>query len=68
MSAKTLTVILLDNGEPNVVLYTWELVSRQLSEIPNTEIIIENKLSDGLKKSDSDYICVLESDCLLSEK
>lgn len=63
-----LTVILMDNGEANVVAMTYEDVEKQLASIPSTELVVTSNPLRALTKVTTPLVCFLEADCLLSAK
>jgi hypothetical protein len=61
-----LTVIILDNGEPNVIQMTFENLWRELKDIPDSDLLIEENWFDGLKRNKNKYVCFVEPDCLVN--
>lgn len=62
-----LTVIILDNGEESVVRFTFEHLYSELKDIPGSELIIAKDWFDALKEVDTNYVCLVEADCLVSK-
>lgn len=61
-----LTVIIKDNGEPNVIKLTYENIWRELKNIPDAEILVEEDWFNGLSKVKTKFVCFVESDCLIT--
>lgn len=60
------TVVILDNHEPNVVQLTFENLYKELKDIYGSELLIRDKWFD-LENVKNRYICFVEPDCLVSE-
>jgi hypothetical protein len=60
------SVVIIDNGEPNVVQLTFENLYKELKDIYGSELLIKKKWFDieGIKNK---YVCFVEADCLVSE-
>lgn len=58
------SVIILDNGESNVIQLTFENLYRELKDIYGSELLIKDKWFDleGIKNR---YVCFVEADCLV---
>lgn len=61
-----LTVIIHDSGEPNVVKLTYELLFRELKDLPDSELIVSENWMDELDNIHNDFVCPVEADCLVS--
>lgn len=61
-----LSVIILDNGERNVVQFTYEHLYRELKDIPGSELKISENWFDGLESIKNKYVCFVEPDCLVN--
>lgn len=59
-----LSVIIKDNHEPNVIQLTYENTFKELKDIPDSEIVVQDSWLD--LKTNNKYVCFLESDCLIS--
>lgn len=59
-----LTVVIKDNGEPNVIKLTYENLWRELRNIPNSKLEVSSSWLDADVKSK--YVCFVEADCLVS--
>lgn len=59
------SVIILDNGEPNVVQLTFENLYKELKDIYGSELLIRDKWFD-LEDIKNRYVCFVEADCLVS--
>lgn len=61
-----MSVVILNNGESNVVQLTFENLYRELKDIYGSELLIRDKWFDleGVKNK---YVCFVEADCLVSE-
>lgn len=60
-----ITVIIKDNGEPNVIKLTYENIWRELKDIPDAELVVAEHWMDAINPKNI-YTCFLESDCLVS--
>lgn len=60
-----ITVVILDNGEPNVTQLTFENLYRELKDIYGSELLIKDRWFD-LENIKNRYICFVEADCLVS--
>lgn len=60
------SVVILNNGEPNVIQLTFENLYKELKDIYGSELLIRDKWFDieGVKNK---YVCFVEADCLVSE-
>lgn len=61
-----LSVIIHDNNEPNVIRYTYQDLYKELKDIPGAELIVSDDWFVALKKVRNNYVCLVESDCLVS--
>lgn len=61
-----LSIILPRWEEKTVVDYTKELIAKELSALPDAEIIVADSWSKGLDKAKCDFVCLIEPDCLVS--
>lgn len=59
------SVIILDNGEPNVIQLTFENLYKELKDIQGSELLIKKDWFDieGIRNR---YVCFVEADCLIS--
>lgn len=62
-----LTVIIRRDQEPTVVQMTQEFIMSELKQINNSEMILEDSWSAGLKKVRTPFVCLVEADCVLSD-
>lgn len=60
------TVIIRDNGEPNVIKLTYENLWRELKSIPDAELRVQTSWLDGLQEVKTKFVCFVEADCLVS--
>lgn len=58
------SVIILDNGEPNVIQLTFENLYKELKDIYGSELLVRKDWFDleGIKNR---YVCFVEADCLV---
>lgn len=61
-----LSVIIHDNGEPNVVKYTYEDLFSELKDIQGSELIVATDWFEALKHVKNSYVCLVEADCLVT--
>lgn len=61
-----LSVIILDNGEPRVVKFTYENLYRELKDIEGAQLVVAEDWFKALKGVKNQYVCLVESDCLVS--
>lgn len=61
-----MTVIIKRNAEPTVIQLTQENVMRELQSMRNSEMLLEDSWTQGLKKVRTPYVCLMEADCTLS--
>lgn len=61
-----LSVIILDNGEPQVTQLTYENLYHELKDTKGSEILVEKNWFAALKKVKNNYVCLVEADCLVS--
>lgn len=61
-----LTVIIKRNAEPTVIQMTQEAIVRELGAINNSEMLLEDSWTEGLRKVRTPYVCLVEADCTLS--
>ncbi len=61
-----LSVVIKDNGEPNVIKLTYENLWRELKNIPDSELLVNSYWLDALSGVETDYVCLVEADCLVS--
>lgn len=61
-----LSVIILDNGESNVIQLTYENLYRELKDIEGSELIIAKDWFKPLFSVKNPYFCLVEPDCLVS--
>lgn len=59
------SVIVLDNGEPSVIQYTFEKLYTELKDISGSELLIKKEWEITHVKNR--YVCFVEADCLVSE-
>lgn len=59
------SVIILNNGEPNVVQFTFDNLYHELKDIFGSELLIKDRWFDleGVKNR---YVCFVEADCLVT--
>lgn len=60
-----LTVVIRDNGEPNVVQLTFENLYSELKDIYGSELLVRDRWFD-LDNVKNRYVCFVEADCLVS--
>ena len=60
------SVVILDNGEQNVIQLTFENLYRELKDIYGSELLIRDKWFD-LTDIKNRYVCFVEPDCMVSE-
>lgn len=60
-----LTVV-IKNDEKNVIDMTYAQLWKELQDIPGAELLVVDSWWDGLEKASTDFICFVESDCLVS--
>lgn len=60
------SVIIHDNGESSVVKYTYECLYKELKDIHGSELLIAKDWFEALPKIRNNYVCLVESDCLVS--
>lgn len=60
-----ISVVIVDNHEPNVVQLTYENLWRELKEIKDAELLIKDEWFDvsGVKNN---LVCYVEADCLVN--
>lgn len=61
-----ITVIIKDNGEPNVIKLTYENLYKELKDINDSKLIVSASWFDALSKVKTPYVCFVEPDCLVS--
>ena len=61
-----LTVVIKNDGEESVVRLTYHNLWKEIKDIPGAELIIENDWLDAIQKVSNDFICFVESDCLVT--
>lgn len=61
-----LTVVIKDNGEERVVKYTYELLWRELKDIPGAELVVSDDWFAPVQTTKNKYICFVEADCLVN--
>lgn len=61
-----ITVIIRDDGEDKVVKLTYENLWRELKNIPDAEILVEQDWFNGLPKVKTKFVCFVETDCLVT--
>jgi hypothetical protein len=61
-----ISVVIKDDGEPNVVRLTYENVWRELKDIDASELMISDDWFSALPNVSNKYVCFLEADCLIS--
>lgn len=59
-----LTCVIKDSHEPNVIKLTYENIFKELKDIPDSEIVVQEDWLDF--NTDNKYICFLEADCLVN--
>jgi len=59
--------IIIKNGEPKVVELTYENIWKETKDLKDVEILVKDSWIDSIKEIKNRYVCLLESDCLLSE-
>lgn len=60
------SVVIIDNGEPNVIRLTFENLYGELKDIYGSELLIRDRWFDleGVKNK---FVCFVEADCLVSK-
>ncbi len=61
-----LTVLIKDNGEKNVVQFTYENLWRELKDSPDSELLVVDDWFDALDIVKNKFVCFVETDCLVS--
>lgn len=61
-----LSVVIKDNGEPNVTKLTYENLWRELKGMPDVELVVAKDWLKALDDVSNKYVCFVESDCLVS--
>lgn len=61
-----ISVIIQDNGEPNVVKFTYENIYKEIKDIEDSEIIVAPTWTEGIGRAKNKYVCLAEVDCLFS--
>ncbi len=61
-----ITVVIKDNGEPNVIALTYDNLWRELKDIPEAELMVAKSWFDALGSIKTKYVCFVEPDCLVS--
>lgn len=62
-----LSVIIKNDGEDSVVQLTYENLWHELKDIPGAELLVSEDWFDYLPKIKNNYVCFVESDCLVSK-
>lgn len=60
-----LSVIIQDNGEPNVISLTYQNLWRELKDISGSELLVGNWI-EKLGEVKNNYVCFVEADCLVN--
>lgn len=60
-----ITVVILNNDEPNVVQLTFENIYHELKDIYGSELLIKDRWFD-LEDINNKLVCFVEADCLVS--
>jgi hypothetical protein len=61
-----LTVVIKHDGEENVTKLTYNNLWKEIKNIPDAELLVELDWFDAIPKAKNDYICFVESDCLVT--
>lgn len=61
-----ITVVIRDNGEPNVVGLTYENLWKELKDIDGAELLVLENWFEALDSIDNKYVCFVEADCLVN--
>lgn len=61
-----LTVIIKNDGEPNVVGLTYQNLWKELKDIPEAELIVAEDWFGTLPRVKTPYVCFVEADCLVN--
>lgn len=61
-----ITVVIRDDGEPNVIALTYENLWKELKDIPGAEIEIASDWMPMVKKTKNKFISFVEPDCLVN--
>lgn len=61
-----LSVVILDDGEPNVIKLTYENLHKETKQIEDSELIVAKDWFDALSVVKNKYVCFVEPDCLVS--
>mgnify|MGYP003450299095 FL=1 len=61
-----LSVVILDDGEPNVIKLTYENLHKETKQIQDSELIVAKDWFDALSVIKNKYVCLVEPDCLVS--
>lgn len=61
-----ISVIILDNGEPNVIRLTYENLYKEIKDIEGAELLVSKDWLKPLATIKNQYVCFVEADCLVS--
>lgn len=61
-----LSVILPRTAEPTVIQMTQEALQRELESVNGSELLVVDSWGEGISKCRTDFICLVEADCLVS--
>lgn len=60
-----LTIVIRDNGEPNVIKLTYENIWREVKDIPDVNLVVAEHWLDATDTKER-FTCWLEPDCLVN--
>jgi hypothetical protein len=61
-----ITVIIKDNGEPNVTRFTRENIARELLGVQGVNIVIAKDWFKAFQHVKTPFVCFVEADCVVS--
>lgn len=61
-----ITVIIKDNGEPNVIKLTYQNLYKELKDIPGADLLVSEDWFVPLSRIRNNYVCFVEADCLIN--
>lgn len=61
-----LTTVIRRNGNPDDIQMTLKNITGEMWAIKNSDILIEDSWVEGLRKTKTPYVCLMEADCTLS--
>lgn len=61
-----LSIIILNSDEPNVIKLTYENLLKEIKDLPDAELLVEDNWFNALPHINNKYVCFVESDCLVN--